>query len=147
MRAVVQRVSEASVTVSGRTVARIGQGLLVLVGAVTDDVEPDADYVVRKLAELRIFEDDTGKMNRSVEEIGGQVLVVSQFTLAADVRKGRRPSFTGALSPDAAARLVDRVTDGLRGRGLRVETGVFGAAMDVGLVNRGPVTLLIDSRG
>jgi D-tyrosyl-tRNA(Tyr) deacylase len=140
-------VSEASVTVSGCTVARIGLGLLVLVAALTDDVDADADYVVRKLAEMRIFEDEAGKMNRSVEEIGGAVLVVSQFTLAADVRKGRRPSFTGALPPEAASRLVDRVTDGMRGRGLRVETGVFGAAMDVGLVNRGPVTLLIDSRG
>ena len=147
MRAVVQRVSEASVVVAGRSVARIDQGLLVLVAALTGDREEDANYVARKLAELRIFEDDAGKMNRSVEDIGGAVLVVSQFTLAADVRKGRRPSFTGALPPAAASGLVDRVTEALRARGLRVETGVFGASMEVGLVNQGPVTLLIDSRG
>jgi D-tyrosyl-tRNA(Tyr) deacylase len=147
MRAVVQRVSQASVVVAGHAVARIDEGLLVLVAALNGDGEEDADYVARKIAEMRIFEDDAGKMNRSVEDIGGAVLVVSQFTLAGDVRKGRRPSFTEALQPDAASPLVDRVTRALRARGLPVETGVFGASMDVGLVNRGPVTLVLDSRG
>ena len=132
MRAVVQRVSQASVVVSGHTVARVGHGLLVLVAALEGDGEEDADYVARKIAEMRIFEDDAGKMNRSGEDVGGAVLVVSQFTLAGDVRKGRRPSFTGALQPAAASPLVDRVTQALRARGLPVETGVFGASMDVG---------------
>lgn len=146
MRAVVQRVSEARVTVNGRVTGSIGPGLMVLVGADQADVESDADYVARKAAELRIFEDDEGKMNRSVEEVGGAVLVVSQFTLHADTRKGRRPSFVRAMEPGAAARLIEHVCRRLRERGLRVETGEFGASMDVALVNRGPVTLLLDSR-
>lgn len=146
MRAVVQRVSEAKVTVEGRTVAAIGPGLLVLVGAGAGDGDPDADYIARKVAELRIFEDEAGKLNRSVEEVGGSVLVVSQFTLHGDCRKGRRPSFDGAMTPDAARGLIERVCAMLRERGLRVESGEFGARMDVGLVNRGPVTLLLDSR-
>ena len=146
MRAVVQRVSAAKVSVDGRVRASIGPGLLVLLGAGAGDVETDADYIGRKVAELRIFEDDQGKMNRSVEEVGGAVLVVSQFTLYGDCRKGRRPSFTGALSPAAADRLVELVGRRLRERGLSVETGEFGATMDVALVNRGPVTLLLDSR-
>ncbi|HXH82693.1 MAG TPA: D-aminoacyl-tRNA deacylase [Candidatus Tectomicrobia bacterium] len=147
MRAVLQRVREASVTVRGRTTGAIGPGLLVLLGAGEGDTEADAAWMVRRIAELRIFEDDAGKMNRSVEEVGGAVLVVSQFTLHADTRKGRRPSFTGALHPEAARRLVDAVCEGLRARGLAVATGEFGAVMDVALVNHGPVTLLLDSRG
>lgn len=146
MRAVVQRTSEASVTVNGKRVAAIGAGLLALVAAGAKDTEADAEWIARKLAELRVFEDAAGKMNRSVEEIGGAVLVVSQFTLYGDCRKGRRPSFAGALEPTAAARLVDHVVAALRSRGLPVATGEFGAAMDVALVNRGPVTLLLDSR-
>ncbi|MBI4609658.1 MAG: D-tyrosyl-tRNA(Tyr) deacylase [Candidatus Rokubacteria bacterium] len=146
MRAVVQRVSEARVVVSGRMVAAIGPGLLVLVGAGARDTEADADYIARKVAELRIFEDDTAKLNRSVEEVGGAVLVVSQFTLHGDCRKGRRPSFDGAMPPDAARGLVERVCQVLAERGLRVETGEFGARMEVSLVNEGPVTLLLDSR-
>jgi len=146
MRAVVQRVGEARVAIEGRAVAAIGPGLLVLVGAEEGDTPADADYIARKVAELRVFEDDAGKMNRSVEEVGGSVLVVSQFTLYGDCRKGRRPSFDRAMKPDAARRLVEQVCELLRQRGLRVETGEFGAMMDVALVNRGPVTLLLDSR-
>lgn len=145
MRAVLQRVAQAHVDVDGRTVGSIGPGLLVLVGAGAADTEADAEWTARKIAELRIFEDDEGKMNRSVEETGGSVLVVSQFTLYADVRKGRRPSFVGALAPDAASRLVDRLCDLLRARGLSVATGEFGASMDVSLVNRGPVTIVLES--
>ena len=146
MRAVVQRVSEARVTVSGRTVAAIGPGLLVLIGAGAGDTQGDADYIARKVAELRLFEDDQGKMNLSVEEVRGSVLVVSQFALYGDCRKGRRPSFDDAMPHEAAWGLVERVRELLRARGLRVESGEFGAMMDVSLVNRGPVTLLLDSR-
>lgn len=146
LRAVLQRVSEARVTVEGRTIGAIGEGLLVLIGAGAEDTDADGEWIARKLAELRIFEDDAGKMNRSVEEAGGAVLLVSQFTLHADTRKGRRPSFTGALAPDRAAPLVARVAATLRARGLTVATGAFGADMDVALVNRGPVTIVLDSR-
>lgn len=146
MRAVLQRVSEARVTVDGATIGAIGGGWLVLLGAGADDADADADWMARKIAELRVFEDEAGKMNRSVEEAGGAGLLVSQFTLYADMRKGRRPSFTGAMAPDAAARLVDRVAAALRARGLTVATGQFGATMDVALVNHGPVTIALDSR-
>lgn len=146
MRAVIQRVSEAVVTVAGAPRGRIGAGLMVLLAAGEGDSEADAELMARKIAELRIFEDDAGKMNRSVEDVGGAVLVVSQFTLYADTRAGRRPSFTRALAPEPAARLVEGVCRRLRGRGLPVETGEFGALMDVALVNHGPVTLLLDSR-
>lgn len=144
MRAVLQRVSEARVTVDGRTVGAIGGGWLVLLGAGTDDTDADAEWMARKIAELRVFEDDAGTI--SVEEAGGAVLVVSQFTLYADTSKGRRPSFIGAMAPDAAARLVERVAAALRARGLTVATGEFGATMDVALVNHGPVTIALDSR-
>ncbi len=146
MRAVVQRVSEAKVAVDGRVISSIGSGLLVLLGVGEGDREDDADYIARKIAELRIFEDDDGKMNRSVEEVGGAVLVVSQFTLYGDCRKGRRPSFSRAMTPETADRLVELVCRLLRDRGRRVESGKFGALMDVSLVNRGPVTFLLDSR-
>jgi D-tyrosyl-tRNA(Tyr) deacylase len=146
MRAVVQRVSEATVAVGGRAISSIGSGLLVLLGVGEGDREDDADYIARKIAELRIFEDDDGKMNRSVEEVGGAVLVVSQFTLYGDCRKGRRPSFSQAMTPETADRLVELVCRLLRDRGRRVESGKFGALMDVSLVNRGPVTFLLDSR-
>jgi D-aminoacyl-tRNA deacylase len=145
MRAVLQRVTRASVTVGDRIVGSIGDGLLILVAARAGDTERDVDYVARKIAEVRIFEDDAGKMNRSVEEAGGALLVVSQFTLYGDCRKGRRPSFSDAMAPEDAARLVERVCALLRARGLGVETGEFGAMMDVALVNRGPVTVLLDS--
>jgi D-tyrosyl-tRNA(Tyr) deacylase len=146
MRAVLQRVSEARVSVDGRTIGAIGAGLLVLVGAGADDTDADSEWIARKLAELRIFADDAGKMNRSAEDVGAAVLLVSQFTLYADTRKGRRPSFTGALAPERAAPLVDRLATALRARGLTVAMGAFGADMDVALVNRGPVTIVLDSR-
>jgi len=145
MRAVVQRVREASVTVEGRETGRIGPGLLILLGVAQGDSERDVAYLAKKCAEVRIFEDAEGKMNRSVKEIGGRALVVSQFTLLADCRKGRRPSFTGAAPPDEAERLYERFVERLRAEGLAVATGVFGAMMDVASVNAGPVTLLLDS--
>lgn len=146
MRAVVQRVSDASVEVGGRVVARIGSGFVVLLGIARDDGPADVEYVVSKVPDLRVFEDDEGKMNRSLLDTGGAVLLVSQFTLHGDCRKGRRPSFDGAAAAPAAQALFDDVVRGLRGRGVGVETGVFGALMQVQLVNHGPVTLLLDSR-
>ncbi len=147
MRAVVQRVSRAKVTVDGTVVGEIGPGLCVLLGAGTADGDSDVDYVVNKVANLRVFEDDDGKMNRSVLDIGGGVLAVSQFTLYGDARKGRRPAFTGALEPVAAEALCDQFVTKLRAAGVeRVETGTFRAMMDVELVNAGPVTILLDSR-
>lgn len=146
MRAVVQRVSESSVTVDGETVGAIGQGLLVLLGVGEGDSPGDADYLVEKIAGLRIFRDDGGKMNRSVEEAGGGILLISQFTLHGDCRRGRRPSFVDAARPETAIPLYERVAAGFRARGLKVATGVFGAHMTVGLVNDGPVTILLDSK-
>lgn len=145
MRAVVQRVSRARVDIAGETVGAIEEGLLVLIAAGQRDGEKDLEYVTRKIAELRIFEDDDGRMNRSVEDVGGAILAVSQFTLYGDTRKGRRPSFVDAMAPEPAAAMVERFVGVLRSRGLRVETGRFGADMDVTLTNRGPVTILIDS--
>ena len=144
MRAVVQRVSRASVTVDGVVVGEIGQGLLVLVGVTTTDSEADAAALATKLAGLRIFSDEESKMNLSVTDVGGAVLVVSQFTLYGSTRKGRRPSFTAAAGPDLAAPLVNRVVDELRAHEIDVATGVFGAMMDVSLVNDGPVTLVVE---
>lgn len=145
MLAVVQRVSRAEVRVAGVTEGRIGPGLLVLLGVGVDDVESDADWLARKCAELRIFRDDEDKMNRSVLDTGGAVLVVSQFTLLGDCVKGRRPSFTRAAPPERAEPLYRAFVDALRGRGLVVATGVFQAMMEVDLCNDGPVTLLLDS--
>ena len=133
-------------TVDHRRVAAIGHGLLVLAAAGAGDAEADVDYVARKTAELRIFEDDRGRMNRSVEDVGGEVLVVSQFTLYGDCRSGRRPSFDDAMPPDAARAVIDRLCGALVARGLRVQQGEFGALMEVELLNHGPVTLLLDSR-
>lgn len=146
MRAVVQRVASAAVTVDGRTVGSIDRGLLVLVGVEQGDGPADAQYVAGKIRDLRVFEDDARHMNRSVTDVGGSVLVVSQFTLAADCRKGRRPSFDGAAAPQVAKPLYEEVVRLLRDDGLRVETGEFQAMMRVALVNDGPVTLLLDSR-
>ncbi len=146
MRAVVQRVSEASVVVDDAVVGSIGRGLLVYLGAGQGDTEEDVESTTGKVAGLRIFPDEEGKMSRSVEDIGGEVLVVSQFTLYGDVRKGRRPSFTDAAPPEEAERLYERVVAGLRARGLRVATGRFRASMDVRSRVDGPVTILIDSR-
>ena len=146
MRAVVQRVSEASVMVDGQTVGAIGQGLMVLLGVAREDTSRDAVYLAEKTCGLRIFEDQQGKMNRSVEDISGSVLVVSQFTLLGDCRKGRRPGFTDAAEPALADKLYEEYVALLRQRGIAVATGVFRAEMKVGLVNDGPVTILLDSR-
>lgn len=145
MRAVLQRVSQAEVTVQGECVASIGRGYLVLVGVTHTDGETDARYIADKIASLRLFEDEAGKINLGITDVGGEVLLVSQFTLYADCRKGRRPSFTDAAPPDMAERLYLRVAEMLREAGLPVQTGVFGAHMQVSLVNDGPVTILLDS--
>lgn len=145
MRAVIQRVREASVSVEGREVAAIGPGLLILLGVGQADTAEGARWLAGKVAELRIFEDAEGKMNRSVQEVGGAALVVSQFTLYGDARKGRRPSFTDAAPPEAAAPLLRVFVDELRERGLPVQEGVFGAKMQVQLVNDGPVTIYLDT--
>ena len=146
MRAVLQRVSTARVRVEGRTVGEIDTGLLVLLGVGKDDGEEDVRYLAEKTAGLRVFGDDQGRMNRSVKEIGGEVLVVSQFTLFGDCRKGRRPGFSDAAPPEEANRLYLLFADCLRDKGISVATGVFQADMAVELVNSGPVTLLLDSR-
>lgn len=146
MRAVIQRVREASVVVEELTVGAIDQGLMVLLGVAREDAPRDAAYLAEKTAGLRIFEDDEGKMNRSVEEIGGGILVVSQFTLLGDCRKGRRPGFTDAAPPELADQLYEDYVTTLRARGITVATGVFRADMQVHLVNDGPVTMLLDSR-
>jgi D-tyrosyl-tRNA(Tyr) deacylase len=146
MRAVVQRVSSASVAVGDRTVGQIHHGLLVLVGVENADGPADVQYIAGKIGDIRIFEDDAHHMNRSVQEVGGSVLVVSQFTLAGDCRKGRRPSFAAAAAPAVAQPLYEDVVRELRAKGLQVETGEFKAMMQVSLVNDGPVTVLLDSR-
>jgi D-tyrosyl-tRNA(Tyr) deacylase len=146
MRAVIQRVSEAAVDVEGSTVGRIGAGWLVLLGVARGDREEDADWLAEKVLNLRAFEDDQGKMNRSVQDVRGGLLVVSQFTLLGDCRAGRRPSFTDAAEPAEAERLYLLFTDRLRPSGLEIATGVFRAMMKVSLVNDGPVTFLLDSR-
>jgi D-tyrosyl-tRNA(Tyr) deacylase len=146
MRAVVQRVSSASVAVGDRSVGRIDRGLLVFLGVENEDGPADVQYLAAKIGDLRIFEDDAHHMNRSVQDVGGAVLVVSQFTLAGDCRKGRRPSFDAAAAPDVAKPLYEEVVHALRATGLPVETGEFKARMQVSLVNDGPVTLLLDSR-
>jgi len=145
MRAVVQRVSSAAVDIDGQRVAEIGPGLLILVGATHGDSQADAKLLATKAANLRIFADDAGKMNRSALDRGYQVIVVSQFTLYGDIRKGRRPSFIGAAAPDEAAPLIDAFAAELRLLGLSVGTGRFGAEMAVSLVNDGPVTIWMDT--
>jgi D-tyrosyl-tRNA(Tyr) deacylase len=145
MRAVVQRVSQASVTVEGQIVGKIERGLLVLLGVAHADTEAAADYLAEKIAGLRVFEDDAGKMNLSVADVGGAVLAVSQFTLYGDVRKGKRPSFDDAARPEQARKLYEHFIDRIRALGLRCESGVFQAMMQVELVNDGPVTILLDS--
>ncbi|MCC9605141.1 D-tyrosyl-tRNA(Tyr) deacylase [Blastopirellula sp. JC732] len=146
MRAVVQRVSSASVRVEGEVVGQIDRGLLVLLGVEPEDGAADIAYMADKTANLRIFEDDAGKMNLSVVDIGGAVLAVSQFTLLGDCRKGRRPGFTGAAPPELANALYQEYVAAVRQLGPKVETGIFRADMKVSLVNDGPVTLLLDSR-
>ncbi len=147
MRIVVQRVSRAAVRVEGQTVGDIGPGLLVLLGIGKQDTDADADYIIGKILSLRVFHDDEGKMNRSVTDMGGDVLVVSQFTLYGDVRKGTRPSFSDAMPPAGAEAFYHRFMEKLRGATpLKVAEGRFAAMMDVDLVNDGPVTILLDSQ-
>jgi len=146
MRVVLQRVSSAQVRVDDAEVGRIGRGLLVFVGVGKDDGSEDIDYMVGKIRDLRIFEDDDGRMNWSVVDSGGELLVVSQFTLYGDCQRGRRPSFDAAAPPDQARALYDQLVGKLRASGLKVETGQFQAMMDVELVNDGPVTLIVEGR-
>jgi D-tyrosyl-tRNA(Tyr) deacylase len=145
VRGLVQRVSEASVSVDGVVVGKIGRGLCTLIGVGRGDDEKSADLLAAKIWQLRIFPDGTGNMNRSAEELGLPVLVISQFTLYADTTRGRRPSFTQAAAPEVARALVDRVVSQLRTAGAEVATGHFGAMMDVSLVNEGPVTVLLEA--
>jgi D-tyrosyl-tRNA(Tyr) deacylase len=145
MRAVIQRVSRAAVRVDGVTVGQIGRGFLVLLGVTHSDGRAEADWMARKLAGLRVFEDDAGKMNLGLAEVGGAVLVVSQFTLYGDARKGRRPSFTDAARPEQAEPLIDYFVLKLQEEGVPVQTGQFQATMEVELVNDGPVTLWLDT--
>ncbi|HYW52855.1 MAG TPA: D-aminoacyl-tRNA deacylase [Dongiaceae bacterium] len=146
MRAVIQRVSRASVTVDGRVAGAIERGLLALVGVAVDDADADADALAQKIAGLRVFDDRAGAMNLALADVHGAVLVVSQFTLLGDVRKGRRPSFITAARGELAERLYERVASRLRESGLHVATGIFGADMAVELVNDGPVTILLDTK-
>lgn len=146
MRAVVQRVSKADVSVNGSVCGRIERGLLVLLGVAAGDTDKDLDYVVDKITGLRIFEDERGKMNLSVSDVGGAILAVSQFTVCGDCRKGKRPSFDMAASPDHAEVFYDRFVEKCRNSGISVATGVFRAHMSVSLINDGPVTILLDSR-
>lgn len=145
MRAVVQRVTEASVTVDGEVVGAIQRGFLILLGITHDDGEAEASYLARKIGGLRIFEDRAGKMNLALTEVGGAALVVSQFTLYGDMRKGRRPSFTDAAAPEQAERLYQRFCALLAAEGIGVAQGIFQAHMQVALVNEGPVTLWLDT--
>ena len=146
MRAVVQRVSKSSVTIDQQEVGKIDQGLVILLGIHEKDTQDDVDYLVKKIAQMRIFEDEQGKMNRSVEDVEGQILSVSQFTLFADTKKGNRPSFISAARPETAIPLYEAFNEGIRNRGITVATGQFGADMAVSLINDGPVTIIIDSQ-
>ena len=146
MRAVIQRVEKASVSVEGEIRGQVGAGFLVLIGVEEGDGDADFKYIADKVPNLRVFEDEQGKMNRSLLDVGGEVLAVSQFTLLGDARGGRRPSFIAAARPETADPMYERLVAEWRARGIRVETGVFGAHMKVALVNDGPVTILLDSR-
>lgn len=145
MRCVVQRVSEASVAVNGETVGAVGPGLMVLIGVSTEDTDTDLKYMTEKVPNLRIFDDENGVMNRSVLDVGGEILAVSQFTLYGDARGGRRPSYIRAAKPEEANAMYERLVDAWRGKGIHVETGIFRTDMKVSLVNDGPVTILLDS--
>ena len=145
MRCVIQRVTQASVTVDGEVIGSIGKGFMVLIGAGVEDTEKDVRYMVEKVPNLRIFEDEAGKMNLSLMDVGGEILVVSQFTLYGDARGSRRPSFIAAARPEKANELYEALVDGWRQRGVHVETGRFRAEMQVSLINDGPVTMLMDS--
>lgn len=146
MRVVLQRVSHASVTVDEEIIGKIQRGFLLLVGVTHDDAKEDMEYLVRKIVQMRIFEDEEGKLNRSIQDIGGEILSVSQFTLYADTKKGNRPSFSKAAPGDVAIEMFDQFNALLRETGISVETGQFGADMKVELLNDGPVTILLDSK-
>ena len=146
MRVVAQRVHSASVFVDGKEVGKIGNGLVLLIGVAENDAESDVEFVANKCAELRIFQDEKGKMNRSLLDIGGEILSVSQFTLLGDASKGRRPSFIKAANPEKAEKFYEIFNQILKNKGIHVETGIFGAMMDVNLTNAGPVTLIVDSK-
>ncbi len=146
MKAVVQRVSESSVTIDSEVAGKIGAGLMVLLGVAVEDTEKEADYLAEKIINLRIFSDENGKMNLSLLDVGGEMLVVSQFTLLGDCRKGRRPSFIAAAGPEKGNQLYEYFVDCVRQKGITVATGRFGAMMDVSLVNDGPVTLILESK-
>ena len=145
MKALIQRVSKADVTVEGESTGRIGDGLLVFLGVGHNDTEKEADLLAQKIVNLRIFEDENARMNRSLADINGELLVVSQFTLMADTRKGRRPSFVNAAPPEQADRLYMVFVEKAREKGIKTETGSFGALMEVSLVNHGPVTIMLDT--
>lgn len=146
MRVVLQRVAHASVTVDGKIIGKIQRGFLLLVGVTHDDAMEDREYLVRKIVQMRIFEDEEGKLNRSIQDIGGEILSVSQFTLYADTKKGNRPSFSKAAPGDVAIEMFEQFNGLLRDTGIPVETGQFGADMKVELLNDGPVTILLDSK-
>ncbi len=146
MRAVVQRVTDASVVVDSSVVSSIGNGLLVLLCAVSGDDEKDVEYITRKISSLRVFPDSDGKMNLNINQVGGSILLVSQFTLAGDVRRGNRPEFTTAMRPESATVMINQIVDIFKGNNIKVEQGVFGAHMEVKLTNDGPVTILLDSK-
>ena len=146
MRVVLQRVSHASVTVEEKVIGKIQRGFLLLVGVTHDDTMEDMEYLVRKIVQMRIFEDEEGKLNRSIQDIGGEILLVSQFTLYADTKKGNRPSFSKAAPGDVALEMFEQFNGLLRDTGIPVETGQFGADMKVELLNDGPVTILLDSK-
>ena len=146
MKAVIQRVKKSSVSVDGKTIGKIDKGLMILLGIAKDDSEEDAMYLSEKIPNLRIFEDTEGKMNLSLVETGGDILVISQFTLIGDTRKGRRPSYTGAARPELANRLYEYFISLLKLKGIKTESGQFQAKMDVSLINDGPVTLIVESK-
>ena len=146
MKAIIQRVSSASVMVADKKISEIGFGLLILLGITQEDEERDIDYLVKKTAELRIFKDDGQKMNLSIQDVGGEILIVSQFTLCADTRRGRRPSFIGAAEPKMAENMYDQYCQKIQLLNIPISKGQFGASMDVGLINDGPLTIILDSR-
>jgi D-tyrosyl-tRNA(Tyr) deacylase len=146
LKVVVQRVSSATVRVDGKEVGKIRSGLLLLIGVAETDTEADVEFVANKCSELRIFQDEEGKMNLSVQEVGGEILAISQFTLLGDTGKGRRPSFINAANPAKAEKYYENFIQLLINKGIHVETGIFGAMMDVDLINTGPVTLIVDSK-
>ena len=146
MRAVIQRVKKSSVSVNNETISEIGRGLLVLLGVANEDKADDAEYLADKTTNLRIFEDDDGKMNRSLLETDGEMLIVSQFTLLGDCRKGRRPSFINAADPEKANELYEHFAEKVRQKGVSVKTGLFRAMMEVSLINDGPVTIILESK-